>query len=68
MGLMALKADMEKAYDTMEWEFLLTVLRLLGFCEKWIQIVGQCLSTVSYSILLNRNPFELFRPYRGLQH
>jgi hypothetical protein len=30
-GLMVLKLDMEKAFDFMEWEFLLKILELLGF-------------------------------------
>ncbi|KAK3034759.1 hypothetical protein RJ639_032712 [Escallonia herrerae] len=34
-GLMAIKIDMEKTYDKMEWNFLLTVLENLGFDDRW---------------------------------
>lgn len=67
VGLMALKANMEKTYDKMEWAFLLTVMRLFGFTDLWIQIVGQCLSMVSYSLMLNGSPFGLFTRHRGLR-
>lgn len=66
-GLLALKLDMEKACDQMEWSFLLYILRCLGFCEKWIGWVGQCISTVSFSILLNGTPYGFFKPLRGLR-
>lgn len=67
VGLLALKADMERAYDKMEWEFIRVVLRCFGFHEKWIHLIFQCLSSVSFSILLNGSPFGLFKPSRGLR-
>jgi hypothetical protein len=66
-GLMAIKADMEKAYDKMEWAFLLKVLECFGFSPVWIQWMAQCISTVSYSILLNGSPYGFFKPTRGLR-
>jgi hypothetical protein len=35
-GLMAVKLDMEKAFDSMEWGFLLEIMKLLGFSSIWI--------------------------------
>lgn len=66
-GLMALKIDMEKAYDRVEWSFLFEVLRCLGFSENWIHLINQCVSTVSYSIPLNGSPFGFFQPQQGLR-
>ena len=31
------KVDYEKAYDLVSWEFLIYILRRMGFCSKWIQ-------------------------------
>ena len=35
-GLRAIKIDMEKAFDRMEWSFILTILNKLGFHPTWI--------------------------------
>jgi hypothetical protein len=66
-GLMALKLDMEKAFDRMEWSFLFRILKSLGFHSKWIRMIEQCISTVSFSILLDGSPFGRFFPQRGLR-
>ncbi|XP_021740814.1 uncharacterized protein LOC110707087 [Chenopodium quinoa] len=52
----ALKLDMNKAYDRIDWEFLWKVLHVFGFPPYWIHIIKQCASTVSYQILVNDNP------------
>ena len=38
-----------------------------GFCEKWVSLVLECISIVSYSILVNREPRGDIRPSRGLR-
>ena len=50
---MALKLDMSKAYDRVEWLFLERVLFKLGFAKKIVDLVMLCVKTVHYSILLN---------------
>lgn len=56
---MALKLDMSVAYDQIEWEFLEEAMRTMGFAEKWIGLIKKCISTVMYSIIVNRQP-EVF--------
>jgi len=60
----ALKLDMEKAYDRVEWNFLLEALKQLGFHSKWIHWIRECISTVSYSIIVNDEVTGFF-PLRG---
>ena len=66
-SLVALKLDMEKAFDSMEWNFLLKILELLGFQPTWINWINQCITTSSFSILLDGAPFGKFFPSRGLR-
>jgi hypothetical protein len=42
----AVKLDMHKAYDRVEWGFLKNVMRCLGFEERWISLMMACMSSV----------------------
>ena len=66
-GLMAIKLDMSKAYDRMEWAFLEAMMRRLGFSERWIGLMMMCVKTVSYSVLINGEPKGKILPTRGLR-
>lgn len=61
------KTDMSKAYDRIEWRFISNVLERLGFNTTWTQWIMQCISTVSYSYLINDFVNEEARPYRGIR-
>jgi len=63
----ALKLDKEKAYDRVEWDFLFTALHKLGLHSKWIELIKACISTVSYSVIVNDNVCGFFSPTRGIQ-
>ena len=66
-GYLGVKLDFQKAYDRMEWSFLMKVLKALGFNEKFSNFIYQCISTVQYSLLLNRGVCQGFNPSRGLR-
>lgn len=67
IGWVALKLDMAKAYDRIEWSHLEAVLRKFGFNEQWICWVMACVSTVSFATIINGEKGELFTPSRGIR-
>ncbi|KAK4385713.1 LINE-1 retrotransposable element O protein [Sesamum angolense] len=61
------KLDMAKAYDRVQWQFLYNVLRKMGFNEKWIQLVKNCIEQCWFSVLVNGDKAGFFSSSRGLR-
>lgn len=51
-GAFGLKLDMNKAYDRVEGSFLEKVLHKMGFSSCWTSLVMNCVSSVSYFVML----------------
>ncbi|XP_027102977.1 uncharacterized protein [Coffea arabica] len=66
-GFMAIKLDMSKTNDRVEWKFLAKMMMKMGFCPKWIQWVLECVSSVTYSINFNGEKRGYIKPTRGLR-
>lgn len=66
-GFLALKLDLSKAFDRVEWTFIEKVLLAFGFSKNWTKLILQCISTTSFSILLNGSPGPTFKTSRGLR-
>ena len=58
---------MEKAYDHVNWGFLIYMLERLGFPEKWRTWIFYYISTVKFSVLINGALCGFFENYRGLR-
>ncbi|KAL5544029.1 hypothetical protein UlMin_007813 [Ulmus minor] len=64
---MVIKLDMLKAFDRVEWCFLEVVMKKLGFEKNWIRKIKRCISSVSFSFLLNNDMKGNISPSRGLR-
>lgn len=62
-----LKLDISKAFDTVDWSFLLQVLQAMGFGARWRDWISALISTASTSILLNGEPGNKIANRRGLR-
>lgn len=59
---MVLKLDISKTFDKVEWLFTEKIMRRLGFAERWCHWIMKCITSVSYSILINATPSETIFP------
>ncbi|XP_013594838.1 PREDICTED: uncharacterized protein LOC106303003 [Brassica oleracea var. oleracea] len=64
---MAIKTDMSKAYDHVEWCFVECLLERMGFDRKWVTWISACIGSVTYSVLLNGSQHGFIKPERGLR-
>ena len=62
-----LKLDINKAFDSVSWPFLLEVLKQLDFGPIWCDIISGLLRTSSTQVLLNGSPGERIHHQRGLR-
>lgn len=62
-----LKLDFEKAFDTINWDFLLDVLEHMNFGAKWIMWIKSISQSIRISVLVNGSPTREFSPTGGLR-
>jgi len=66
-GACAIKLDMAKAYDRVEWNYLHGIMLRLGFVESFLDTVMRCVTSVAFSVRVNGNLSSPFRPSRGIR-
>jgi hypothetical protein len=67
-GSVAIKLDMSKAYDWVEWHFLEDMMRKMGLHEEWIKMIMKCVTSVNYRIKVNNTYWDTIIPQRGYHH
>ena len=61
------KLDLEKAYDHVDWNFLLYLLRRCEFGDRWCSWIMHCISFARFSVLINGVPSGFFGSSRGVR-
>lgn len=67
VGYMAIKIDLEKTYDKLEWHFIKDILELYRLPPPLIKLIMSCVLSSSISILLSGGKLEPFHPSRGIR-
>ncbi|XP_022014453.1 uncharacterized protein LOC110913945 [Helianthus annuus] len=63
----AFKVDIQKAYDTVDWNFLEHTLMGFRFDSKMIKWIMACVTSTSFSLAINGNLHGYFRGKQGLR-
>lgn len=63
----AMMIDISKAFDSVQWSFLLNMLTALGMAEKFIKWISLCITTASFSVQVNGELAGYFQSSRGLR-
>ncbi|XP_058770393.1 uncharacterized protein LOC131644024 [Vicia villosa] len=66
-GNLAIKVDVAKAFDTLNWEFLINVLKAFGFDEKFCKWINVILHSAVISVSINGSLAGFFSCTRGVR-
>lgn len=64
---MVIKLDMVKAYDRLEWRFLLKVMETFGFSARSRDLIYRCICNIEYQFQINGELTGSFRSSRGVR-
>lgn len=62
-----LQIDLMKAYDNLNWEFMLNILTAFGLPEVFINWIKECITSTSFSIAFNGELLDCFPGRKGLR-
>lgn len=61
------KIDFEKAYNRVSWNYLISVIRMMGFGARLSGWMKECVFSSSFSVLANGSPTKDFEAHIGLR-
>ena len=66
-GMMAIKLDLEKAYDRLNWDFLRETLLDIGIPADWTSLIMHCTASNAFRLCWNGDITDVFLPSRGIR-
>ena len=66
-GFMAIKVDLEKAYDRLNWDFIYETLQETRLPRDMSQIIMACITLATMRVLWNGEASDEFVPFRGIR-
>ena len=64
---MAIKIDLEKTYDKLEWSFIRDTFTVFNVPPYLISVIRSCVSSSSVAVLFNGGALEDFKPSQGIR-
>ena len=64
---MAVKLNISKAYNRVEWGFLKSIMLKIGLDHRWVDLAMETVTIASYSVLINGDPRGFVTPSRGIK-
>lgn len=66
-GWFAIKVDLEKAFDSLRWDFIHDTLMDIGFPQTLSRTIMKCVTTPTMQVLWNGKASPMFLPQRGVR-
>lgn len=62
-----IKIDLQKTFDSINREFVYYILHCMKFPPKWINWIKECISSPTFSVLVNGSSNGFFGSNRGIR-
>ncbi|XP_010481131.1 PREDICTED: uncharacterized protein LOC104759967 [Camelina sativa] len=62
-----LKVDLKKAFDSVNWDFIICILKVMGFPQHFVQLITKCITTTSFSVSINGKSCGFIKGAKGLR-
>ena len=63
----AIKLDISKAFDTIQWSFIEAVLQVMGYPSLFVTWIMRCVDTAAFSVSVNGDLEGFFSSSRGIR-